>query len=69
MLLPKAMKLVDAIFAGAVTVTVKAQEAVRNAASVALHVTVDGPNWKSEPLAGLHVVLMGGSPAMSAGGS
>lgn len=70
MLFPNATKLVAAIRGVTASVTVNAQELVRPTASVTLHVTVEVPRRKMEPLAGAHVgVLIGGSPPITLGGS
>jgi hypothetical protein len=56
------MKLVAARRGGSATVTVNVQEAVRAAASSALHVTVEVPRENVDPLCGEHVVVTGGWP-------
>jgi hypothetical protein len=63
------MNLVAASRGDPVTVTVNVHASVRAVASRVVQATEDWPRGKAVPLAGLHVVSIGGSPAVTCGGS
>jgi hypothetical protein len=54
---------------GAVTVTLKLQDAVCRLTSTALHVTPVDPIGKLTPLGGMHVVVIGAVPPAAIGGA
>ena len=67
-LFPNARKRVEASAGEADTTTLNVQDPVCCAASVAVHVTVDVPEGKIVPLAGVQVTVTGWVPPLTVGG-
>jgi hypothetical protein len=68
MLLPNARKRAAESTGEADTTTLKVHDPVSCAASVAVHVTVEVPDGKTVPLAGVHFTVTGWLPPLTVGG-